>query len=324
MDSTVINAILSALPAPAITAGVVMLAGAVVPGSGRRVLAVRRLTPGLAIGVGMVVGYALKGTGGWPVPPGRFEHWVAIVGAFAAVVSFWAAVMPSGPAWRWGMRALASFAVSAGISWRLARESWSVAEAVFWIGGTGLGIMLAWAAFDRIASSRAGGGEGDGIRGRSEGENARVMPGWCGPLLLSVWAGMASQALAATDSLLLGSYGAMVAASAGALVVGAVVRRTMDVAGGGARGGISGGGVVAMLTGILVFGGHHYSGLALWMALMVMAGPVFAAVLDRLMLGRVSGLPRAAWRMAALGVLPGVVLGVAIPAAIRAANDLGY
>lgn len=323
MEASVIIDQLKALPAPALAAAVLVPALDMI----RRRSAISadrpasprpdcRLHPGtgIAIAAAMLVGLWASKAGGWSIPPRQSTDWfaVAIEAGLAATVLI--ALVP-GAKPQLAVRVLGCAAIATGVCWKLARQTWAVPESVAWLGGLTLGGALTWVAFDRLGRGEVAAPACDPAS--IDTSAARPAPAWSGPLVVAVWSMMLSQALSATDSLLLGKVAAMLAACFGVATAVAFFRPRLRFAGGPA-------GIAALLGIVVVFSGAYYSGLKLWMAVLLGAAPVVAALVDALVLRRVGGLWRGVLRAAAVAALPGIVLAVAIPAAIKASEDMGY
>lgn len=321
MEASVIIDQLKALPAPALAAAVlvpaldmVRLRKASEPTASPRPDC--RLHPGtgIAIAAAMLVGLWSSKAGGWSIPPRQSTDWFAIAIEAGLVATVLIALLP-GAKPQLAVRVLSCAAIATGVCWKLARQTWAVPESVAWLGGLTLGGTLTWAAFDRLGRGEAAAPACDPAS--IDKSSARPAPAWSGPLVVAVWSMMLSQALSATDSLLLGKVGAMLAACFGIATAVALFRPRLRIAGGAA-------GIAALVGIVVVFSGAYYSGLKLWMAVLLGAAPMVTALVDALVLRRVGGLWRGVLRGATAAVLPGIVLGVAIPAAIKAAEDMGY
>ncbi len=317
IDPEVIAAILKSLPAPAITALVVL---AVTHARKERPVGAR-WAAGLAVGGGTVVGYWLAKLGGWPVPPTQFRDWIPITGVLAVVAALVLAMPLKG--WMvWAGRAVFSAAVVTGLSWKMLHNEAARMEASAWVAGLSAGMVAAWGCLQWLVD--ASGRKAVNVAGFSRDEagapaveRERVVPAWTGPVVMGAWAGMVAQALAATDSLLLGQVAGIVGATCGAAAIVSLFRPRLTMTGGGA-------GAMVLLMGALIFAGHHYAGLsALWMAGMLMLAPVFAWGVDVVLLRKMRGWKRGVLRVAAVCVLPAAVLAVVLPAAMKAAESSG-
>jgi hypothetical protein len=329
MDLAPIIDILRALPVPMGVAIVIMLAFHWRRGpaeGGEIVRKTSSLAAGVAIAAGVLAGYWNTKIGSWSFPPRQSVEWIwptMIVGGVAAV----ALAFIKGTSARLAVRVVAVALVTAGVTWKLARTQWPIGMSVAWIGGMMLILTLAWALVDHMASHRGERGtsvlpsEANGRASTFVTTSTTAPAAWSSPLALMMWAGMASQALAATGSMQLGKFAAILSALLGVVFIFSIFRPAVDVSGGGV-------GATILLMGLLIFGGHHYSSMeAVWMVALLVIAPIFAAAVDLLVLRRFGRMPRSIGRVAAISLLPMIVLAVAVPAAIKAAeemNQYGY
>ncbi len=303
MDPDVVIAILKSLPAPAALAVVVL--GISWWRAGRRAAQAGAPSPGptwaagIAIPGAVVLGYWMQKLGGWSLPPRESMHWIPVIAGVCVPAAGVAWLIDRRPGGRSGIRWMArvgfGLLVSAAVGWKFIHSS---LDGTAWVGGLGIAVALAWGSLDRLM----------------EVGGPAATPGWGGAAVLGAWTGLVSQALLASDSLALGELAAMIGAGAGAAFVLAFILPRLSLAGGGAAS-------ATLLTGVLVFLGHQLAGLKLWMLVLLLLAPVLAAVIDAAVLRRLTGWKRTAGRLAGISVLPGVVLAVAIPEAIRAAGE---
>lgn len=312
MEPSVIIDILKSLPVP-IVVTLVLLAIAEVLRRGEQGRGKHRWIPAVAVGSALLAGLWFSKVGGWLLPPSQSTDWFAIAIYFGVVAAIVQGFVRS-PRTVLATRVGASVLIAGGISWKLARTAWPLTESICWIGGLTLCIVLAWSALDRLCAQR-----GPADPSLPHDDHARSIPSWSSPALLVAWTCLSSQALAATDSILLGKVAAMLCAAAGAAMVVAFVRPRSDIISGLPA-------VTALLMGVLIFCGVQYSGMEhqLWMAVLLIVAPLFAAIVDILLLRRLGGFKRALARIAFISLLPAIVLAVAIPAAIKAAESSGY
>lgn len=311
MDSEIIIGVLKSLPLPAVVALVIAGAGC----WKRAELGERRWrfawVVGLGIAAGVVVGYWREGFAGWPLPPRQSMHWIPLVAAIGALGCFGVAMAGDRARLGVAIRRWASLLIVVGISWRKIRVEWSWYESLAWVMALGGVIAGMWAILDVLAGfpprKRA-------IAVSTDAGSSPRVPAWAAWLPGIAWTGLTSQALAACDSLSLGTAMAILSACCGAAMLVSIVRPQASIAGGS--------GVIAGLVGMLVFSSYHYTdGLAWWMGMLLMLAPLAALAIDRLMPRRIGGWKRAIACTAGMCVLPGIVLAVAIPAAIAASEE---
>jgi hypothetical protein len=318
MDLAPIIDILRALPIPMGVAIVIMLAfhwRRAPSFDGQAVRATSSPAVGIAIAAGVLAGYWNTKIGGWSFPPRQSVEWIwptMILGGVGAVLL---ALIKHANA-RLAVRVVTVALVTAGITWKLARTQWPIGTSVAWIGGMMLMLTLAWALLDHMTSHR-----GERVTATLPATSGRAPASWSSPLALMMWAGMTSQALAATGSMQLGKFAAILSALLGVVFVFSLLRPAVDVSGGGV-------GVSVLLMGLLIFGGHHYSSMdAVWMVVLLASAPIFAVAVDLLVLRKFGRMQRSIGRVVAISILPMIVLAIAVPAAIKAAeemNQYGY
>lgn len=265
------------------------------------------VVPGLVVAIAMLVGIWFSKAGGWSIPPAQSTDW------FAAALELGAAAVIATAAIRTqtvalGSRVVVAVVLCSGLAWKQARSSWPLGESIATIGSFTLLTVLAWAALDRLCVPRHG-----TLGATDASHRLHGAPAWSGPAVLLCWTGLASQALAATDSILLGKVLAMQAAVMGVALVLSLVRKNSDFMSGVPA-------VVSLMMCVLVYSGLHYAGLRVWMAVLIGIAPAFATGVDLLLLRSLTGTPRGLARVGAVSVLPAIVLAVAIPAALKAAE----
>ena len=265
------------------------------------------VVPGLVVAIAMLVGIWFSKAGGWSIPPAQSTDWFAAALELSLVAVIAAGILRT-QTLGLATRVLMALVLCSGLAWKQARSSWPLGESIATIGSFTLLTVLAWSALDRLCAPR------HGTLGTTDASHRlHGAPAWSGPAVLLCWTGLASQALAATDSILLGKVLAMLAAVMGVALVLSLVRRTSDFMSGVPA-------VVSLLMCVLVYSGLHYAGLRVWMAVLIGIAPAFATGVDLLLLRSLTGTPRGLARVGAVSLLPAIVLAVAIPAALKAAE----
>lgn len=312
METAILD-ILGSLPIP-VGVALVLLIAAYWRGSsvhdGSKVRRLASPAAGLIIAAAMLCAYWYSKAGGWSIPPRQSIEWIWAATAAGALGAIILSAVPH--AWaRVLLRVMLVSVVMVGVSWRKMHTQWSAGESSLWLGSSIAAISLAWVLLDHFVALPRGPASAGLAPVKSETVHA-----WSSPLALMGWAGLTSQALLSTGGLQIGKFAAILAMVLGAVVVVAVFRPSIDLSGGGV-------GVVTLLLGLLIFSGYHFSSLDKlgWLGALLVLAPIFAWGVDVLFLRRLGRVPRSIGRVAAISLLPLIVLSVSIPAAIKASQE---
>ncbi|MBI1923763.1 hypothetical protein HYR99_05885 [Candidatus Poribacteria bacterium] len=248
---------------------------------------------GLALGAGYIVGHA--GVIGWPpFPPVEATQWLVYLAIAASAVGLLEARWGRSTWVRWGVRLL----LLGMTLWLLLRpmlkHNWGPGEAVAWLAGLGIALLLFWGGLDALV---------------------KRLSGVSLPLTLLIVAAGGSVVLGLSGSLLLGQLEGALAAALGVSLVVAWWRPAMSLA----RSALP---VVTVLLAGLWMAGYFYAQVPAASALLLAVAPMAAWV------GQIPSMRRAApWQVnlaRAAGVLIPVLLAVLLAISASSSNGYGY